>query len=405
MRRNTDEELRDLERRLRSGDQDAMIPYGRRLVRLGRATEDQAQLLDGMGPEAWLAWGSGGEYEWQPDSVEFGERYAEFIEPRDRDVPDDEDPHGDGTWTSGWSVEGLAVRQRGGSPVIVHTYWVVDSSGNWDSLDDGTWPIGSPHDELDIASRRRDDIRSWSRTYAWIAGTHRDPIGDLLFATRRGPSAEWRFTLEQRMTRGRSAVVVTKAARLRNRRWVAASLRRLPESLWQWLSVEAPVDDLPFLVTTIGDLDVVRENNKVVKDDGRSVVIETVIEGQIIPPTDRQMRDAARAQEVRAGERLMEAEREVQRLSVLAQRCVFCNAEIQQEEGGAWVDVTGGDACDDGVHRPATEQERLLGRDRPEDMERGDTFECDRCGGTFSDVESHSTPEGQVICDACFEAD
>lgn len=405
MRLNTDEELRDLERRLRSGDEDAMLAYGRRLVRLGRATEDEAQLLDAMGRNAWLAWGTGGEHEEEPESVELGDAYAEHIEARDRDVPDEEDPHGDGTWTSGWSVSGLAVRRpTDGTPRIVRTHWTVDSDGNWDAGGEDEWPIGSPHAELDQAEHYRDNRRSWVEYYAWIAGTHRDPIGDLHLTTRRTPDEKWRFTLERRKARGRDAVVVTKATRMRGKKWVVVPLAALPVSLWQWLAVEAPVDEFPFLVTTLGDLDVVRAGNKILNDHGDSLVVETTIEGQPIPPTDRQIMNAARRAEVRAGEELAQAEREVERLQTLAHRCGLCNREIEESDG-SWVDVTGGDDCDDGVHRPATEHERLLAADRPGDMERGNTFECDRCGGTFRDAESWSTPEGEVICDACFEAD
>ena len=114
MRRNSDETLRALERRLLTGDEDAMRAYGRTLVRLGRATEDEAQLLDSMGPAAWLAWGSGGEHEWRPETVEFGDAWAE----------QDEDRFGDVRWSQGWSVDGLAVRRRpDGLPMIVNTHW------------------------------------------------------------------------------------------------------------------------------------------------------------------------------------------------------------------------------------------------------------------------------------------
>jgi len=404
MRRNSDEELRDLERRLRAGDADAALAYGRRLVRLGRATEDEAQLLDSMGPEAWLAWGTDGEYEWRPDDVEFGDAYAEFIEARDRDVPDEEDPHGDGTWTSGWSVDGLAVRRHtDGTPKIVRTLWTVDSSGNWDSSGEDEWPVGSPHAELDKARHWRDNRRSWVEYFAWMAGTYLDPIGELSIPSRREPDVKWRFTLVQRKERERDVVAVTKAARRRGKKWVSVRPASLSRRILDWLSVSSATS-LHFLRTTLENLDVVRgARNKIVKDDGDSLVIEAMIEGQPIPPTDRQIVDAARRAEVRAGEELAKAEREVERLQALAHRCGLCNREIQESDG-SWVDVTGGDDCDGDVHRPATEHERLLAADRPGDMERG-VFECDRCGGTFDDAESHSTPDGQVICDACFEDD
>jgi hypothetical protein len=430
---SSDERLRALERKLREGDEAATRAYGRLLVRLGRATEDEAQLLDAMGSEAWFAWGTGGEFEEHPESVESGDVYAEHIEARDRDVPDEDDPHGDGTWTSGWSVSGLAVRRHtDGSPKIVRTHWTVDSDGNWDSAGEDEWPVGSPHAELDQARHYRDNRRSWVEYYAWIAGTHRDPIGDLNLTRRRTPDAKWRFTLEQRKTRGRDAVVVTKATRRRGKKWASVPLASLPESIWLWLSAEAPIDEFRrFLVTTIENLDVVRANNKIVKDTGDALVIETTIQGEVIQPSDREIQNAARRAEVRAGEELAKAQTEVERLRAFAPRCGRCNQEIQEIDG-SWVDVTDGDDCDGGVHAPETEHERLLGRDRPEDMERdegphpdlptcchyhesgGDAdvecregparmFECDRCGGTFSDAEAHSTPEGQVICDACFE--
>lgn len=186
-RRNSDEELRDLERRLRSGDLDAARAYGRRLVRLGRATEDQAQLLDGMGPDAWIAWGKdGGEYEWRPESIEFGDSWAE----------EDEDRDGNATWRRGWTVDGFAVRRHAdGSPMIVRTHWVVDTDGNWDDGGEEEWPVGSPHDELAQARAIRDRADSWVTYFAWIAGSHEDPLGELTIPTRREPDAKrirWR---------------------------------------------------------------------------------------------------------------------------------------------------------------------------------------------------------------------
>ncbi len=105
MRRNVDEDLRVLERRLRSGDESAALAFGRRLVRLGRATEDQVAILGSMGTEALLSWADRKEYEWRPETIESGDHWIELghTDETEEDI-----------WRQGWSVSGYAIRLRNG---------------------------------------------------------------------------------------------------------------------------------------------------------------------------------------------------------------------------------------------------------------------------------------------------
>lgn len=414
IRRNSDERLRSLERSARSGGDAEVMAYARELVRLGKGpSQDVSELLDNMGAEAWRAWTLGGEYEWRPDDIELGDAYAEWC--------DDCEPN---RWHQGWSVSGLAVRRHAdGSPMVVRTHWVVDESGNWDSTGDDEWPVGTPHAELDQATRYRDNRGSWVEYVGWVIANGRDPLDEFNVSERRAPRERWRFVLvsvaADAILAGEplSRVVVSSAMRWggTKRGWGTVAPRLIPARVAQWL-MAADSQGRPRvervrpggsrasskLVTSLESLDEIRKNvtgktlsesGRIIKDTGGSLTLEVQFEGERMPPTPRAVVAAARRAQADLGEQLAKAEQEVERLRAFARRCAHCNAEIVSEDfkgKPVWVSSTGGDACEDSPTGSHSVGEAAFQCPDP----NGPDCHDDRCQIHYGNVE---------FCQACGE--
>ncbi len=313
-RRNSDEQLRELERRARAtGEASDARAYGQELLRTGRLEPETASLLDRMGNDAWLVWLFGpavdregrvvvsGEYEWRPDlEDDDGQDYAE---PVDGDQIDDDneficqDPNGPDchndvcplhygdleprTWRRFTSLTGLAIRRRpDGSPMIVRTYWTVDDGNNLDAGAEDEFPVGTPMDVLGLARREMANAQSWSDYTMWVIENRRDPLDDLDLV-RREPDVRWKFELAQG-----HPVVVKKAWRHASRRWVPIPVNDLPaeakklvsrRSLNAWRAA-APTAKLVSQVTN---------------DKGSSLTLEITLIGRTIYPTPDEIFRAA----------------------------------------------------------------------------------------------------------------
>jgi len=369
-----DADLRDLERKARSGEPAAILAYGHALVRAGQVTPpNDTELLDSLGHEAWIAWITpGAEWGWTPNSVEFGDAYAEFSE--------NNDTH---PWSRVHYVDGLAVRRRAdGAPMVVRTHYRVDADGDWDEGGDDDYPVGTPPAEFDRGLEIVGAARSWVDYFGWVEEQGRDPLREMTGLSRREPDSTWRFEFEQEQARGRAGrtlipgrVLVRKASRLQGKRWVSVPLGELPEAVVSWLSVVAEPVMLrdqktgkiaPALVSEVQNLDDVRSSEaKIVKDGEFFVTVETTVSGGVIQPTVDEIREASRVQLQRATEDLAKADREVARLATMVRRCERCDNVIYQDGLGSWIDSTGGDGCEDGVHVPG-QRARMVRR-------------CERC--------------------------
>lgn len=327
-RKNSDEQLRDLERRVRAtGEAADARAYGQALLRAGRLEPDTAELLERMGDDAWLVWLFGptvdrdgkvvvpGEYEWQPNQDD--DDGADYADPVDGNQIDDDnefictDPNGPDchndacplhygnleprTWRRITSLTGLAIRRRpDGSPVIVRTYWTVDDGGNLDAGAEDEFPVGSPMDVLGLARREMANAQSWADYTMWVIENRRDPLDDLDLV-RREPDVRWKFELAQ----GRP-VVVKKAWRHASRRWVPIPVSDLPAEAKKFVSRRS-------LNAWRAAAPTAKMDSRVTNDKGSSLTLEITLIGRTIYPTPEAIFGAAVARHPLVLRRLADA--------------------------------------------------------------------------------------------------
>lgn len=326
----TDERMRALERKVRStSDPTDAAALGQELRRVGRVANDVADLLDAMGPEAWLAWVTGQTYEWQPDTVDLGESCPDEVEDRGADDPR--------RWRRGWSVPGLAVAQTPDGPVIRRTHWTVDDAGEWDAAGDDEWPIDSAFARLDMATRHRDCLRVWVEYFQWVVEHGQDPLKELVLPGQKR-SDVWRFTVREIKRSGKSVVMVTAIER--DGRPVK-SLMRLPRHVRDWLGFldyDEHGGKLTILIDSPNLISISQANQERIVSSKRGVLVIDAELSSDRGPTSSAIMDAARRQLLQAELTLGAAENDVSDAERALRECRRCNMHIEGRQNGEWRD-------------------------------------------------------------------
>lgn len=151
--------------------------------------------------EALAAFESHTEWEYTPDSVEFGNEHAEWCDDCD-------------TYHRSWSVFGLRLDADG---TLWNTQYTVDTDGNWDFVDETPY---TPNDAAYAADANIAE-HGWLDYAAHVAESGDDPLNNY-WVSPRGPTdrvTRWRVTFGEQ-----GGKVVVREARRGTRTYLPAQL-------------------------------------------------------------------------------------------------------------------------------------------------------------------------------------
>jgi hypothetical protein len=141
------------------------------------------------------------EWEYTPDSVEYGNEHADWCDDCDG-------------WHRSWSVFGLRLDADG---TLWNTLHTVDADGNWDLADETPYTLEDAAYTEDAAAAER----SWQAYAARVAETGEDPLDNYWVAPREPATriTRWRVTFGEE-----GGKVVVREARRGTRSYTPAQL-------------------------------------------------------------------------------------------------------------------------------------------------------------------------------------